>query len=162
MKPDNIYQDHRQHIGFRHGNWRHGWQAASVRMKALALLSSLLAVGLAITLLLRGHWAALSLGYVSMLWLYYFGWQARALNLLPAPASLLAVCRHEQGQCWIGDTALPATLGKVVLAPVPDQPELAYLQLPWNGGWQWVFDRQELTAVRSWLLQHYPALQFHH
>lgn len=154
-QPTGIYQS--DNLLSNHGerSIRLGWQRASGITKGLCCLSVCVVLGAVGWQLWQGELASLSLLSVAALWVWYFRWHG--VPLAHPPASLLKLCHLRQGRCYIGGQLLPANLQQVALG-VTDSGQ-AYLQLAWNGGWQWLFDSRELPAVRSWLLQHYPALQ---
>jgi len=166
MKPDNIYRpDHalivdammsQASTADRLAAFRRGWQQSSRWLQLLAASSSLLLIALSCALLWQGQWTFCTLFNVPVLWGWYFASQGRRVS--PCPA-LLPYCQVRDGQCFIGDTQLPATLSQVALGIVPGGSRLGYLQLAWNGGLQWTFPPEELNAIRSWLLQHYPNLK---
>jgi hypothetical protein len=159
MQPSNIYQQ-QPNTEPNTGKWQTiaiGWRQASAACKVFSVLSTLLLLSFgAYAVMQQGPWLVLSLCYIPVMWCQYFADKGRRQDSLPA---LFPHCRVEQGQCYIGETALPKVLTQVAIGIVPGGDRVGYLQLAWNGGLQWTFPPHELPAIRSWLLQHYPALK---
>jgi hypothetical protein len=159
MQPSNIYQQ-QPTTEPNSGKWQTiaiGWRQASTECKVLCVLSTILLLCLAIHAVSQQKaWQVLSFLYFPLMWLNYFAYKGRRQEPLPA---LFPHCRVEQGQCYIGETALPKALTQVAIGIVPGGDRVGYLQLAWNGGLQWTFPPHELPAIRRWLLQHYPALK---
>lgn len=159
MQPSNIYQQQPNTESYT-GKWQTiaiGWRQASAACKVFSVLSTLLLLGVGVyAVMQQGPWLVLSLCYIPVMWCQYFANKGRQQDLLPG---LFPHCRVEQGQCYIGETALPKELTQVAIGIVPGGDSVGYLQLAWNGGLQWVFPPHELPAIRSWLLQYYPALK---
>jgi len=155
-QPSNIYcTEHLLNAGGSR-SIQLGWQRASATIQLLCAGSVFALLALMGWRLWHGDFLVLSLSGFAALWVWYFHWHGAPVpDLLP---SLLKLCRAEHGHCYIGGQQLPADLQQVVLGTT--EHGHAYLQLAWNGGWQWLFNSQELPAVRAWLLQHYPALNF--
>lgn len=166
MKPDNIYQpDHaltvattmaRATTADRLVAIQRGWQQTSVWLQLFAAGSCLLLMVFGCYLLWQGQWTYWTLLYFPVLWSWYFAAKGRVVT--PCPA-LLPHCLVRNDQCFIGDTPLPIDLKQVALGIVAGGARLGYLQLAWNGGLQWTFPPDELSAIRRWLLQNYPALK---
>lgn len=132
-----------------------GWQRSSTAVHMFCVVSVAILFSYMCWRLWHGELLALSMVAVSSIWIYYFRW--RGLPLQHTLPSLLKLCRTNNGRCYIGGQLLPTDLKQVVLGATDNGP--AYLQLAWNGSWQWLFDKKELPAVQAWLLQHYPHLK---
>ena len=159
MQPSNIYQ-HQPNTKPNIGTWQAmtiGWRQTSTAGKVFSVLGTLLLLGFgAYAVIQQGPWLVLSLCYIPVMWCQYFADKGRRQDPVPA---LFPHCRVEQGQCFIGETALPKALTQVAIGIVPGGDRVGYLQLAWNGGLQWTFPPHELPAIRRWLLQHYPTLK---
>jgi hypothetical protein len=94
----------------------------------------------------------LALSNAGLWWLQYRDPQPQFST---TPLSDLQV---HNGKVWIGQQALPDNITKLVLG-ISSAQGPAFLQLPWNHGYQWLFAINELPQVRQFLQQNLPQVQ---